>query len=170
MLSTFNSDLFDSLIKHMFSNDLYKLLLVDKNMKQNIKKNPLDLKKNELEYELLNFSPYNRLISHKNFNTQILKENYIPYDCQHIFESKSSKFYDVNYHKIIVINDLYKNLKLDINDLCNILYILDIRLKNKSLKSKNNILRDISGYAIININKKLIIILNEIFKIISNYD
>ncbi len=170
MLLSLNCDIYDSLINHMFSNDLYKLLLVNNNINKNIKKKPLELKKNELEYELLNFNPYNRLISHKNFDKELVKANYVPYNCQYLFESTSSKFYDVNYHKIIVINDLYQNLKLNITDLCNILYILDIKLKNKSLKAKNNILRDISSYAILNMNKNLVIILNQIFKIISNHD
>ena len=39
MLLSLNYDIYDSLINHMFSNDLYKLLLVNNNINKNIKKN-----------------------------------------------------------------------------------------------------------------------------------
>ena len=165
MLLGFTDDLFDVIVKNLKSNELYKLLLVDKEIKNNIKKNPIELRRNELKYEILNFNPYGRL-AQIHLNLEFLKKRDVPKDCGYIFEHVSSKFYDIDYHKIIVMNDLYKNLRMNIKDLCNILCILDIKLRDKSLKNQNKILREISGYAITNMNKNLIIILNEIYKII----
>jgi hypothetical protein len=61
MLLSFTDDLFDCIIEHIMSNDLYKLLLVNKDLKKNIKKNPIELKRKELKNELLNFNPYGKL-------------------------------------------------------------------------------------------------------------
>tara|TARA_B100000401_G_scaffold115999_1_gene75748 strand:+ start:780 stop:1286 length:507 start_codon:yes stop_codon:yes gene_type:complete len=165
MLSEFTDDLFDVIVKNLKSNELYKLLLVDKDIKNNIKKEPIELRRNELECDILNFNPYGRL-AQIYLNLEFLRNHNMPKDCGYVFENINSKFYDIDYHKIIVMNDLYKNLKMDIQDLCNILCILDIKLRDKSLEKQNKILREISGYAITNINKKLIVILNQINKII----
>jgi hypothetical protein len=100
----------------------------------------------------------------------VKKQNYIPNNLSYIFETLSSKFYDVNYHKIIVIHDLYTNLKMNIKNLCNILVLLNIHLKDKSLEIQNTILREISHYSIMNINKNLITILHQINKIIKRID
>ena len=54
-------DLFDCIIKHISSNDLYQLLLVDRNIKMNIKKTPIELKRLELQKELDDLNPYGRL-------------------------------------------------------------------------------------------------------------
>ena len=165
MLLGFTDDLFEVIVKNLKSDELYKLLLVDKDIKNNIKKKPIELRRNELNYEILNFNPYGRL-AQIHLNLEFLRNHNVSKDCGYVFENINSKFYDIDYHKIIVINDLYKNLKMDIQDLCNILCILDIKLRDKSLEKQNKILREISGYAITNINKKLIVILNQINKII----
>lgn len=165
MLLGFTDDLFEVIVKNLKSNELYRLLLVDKDIKNNIKKEPIELRRNELNYEILNFNPYGRL-AQIHLNLEFLRNHNVSRECGYVFENINSKFYDIDYHKIIVINDLYKNLKMDIQDLCNILCILDIKLRDKSLEKQNKILREISGYAITNINKKLIVILNQINKII----
>ena len=164
MLVSFTDDLFDCISEYIMSNDLYKLLLVNKDIKKNIKKNPIELKRKELRHELLNFNPYNRL---KKIILNLNKKYYIPHNPTYIFENYQSKFYNINYHKIIVMQDLYENLKMDIKDLCNILLLLDIRLRDKPLKIQNIILRQISDYSIRNINKNLITILDQIYKIIN---
>ena len=167
MLLSFTDDLFDCIIEHIMSNDLYKLLLVNKDLKKNIKKNPIELKRKELKNELSNFNPYGKLAQiHLNFEL-LKKQNHIPNNPSYIFETLSSKFYDVNYHKIIVMHDLYTNLKMNIKNLCNILVLLNIHLKDKSLEIQNTILREISHYSIMNINKNLITILHQIYKIIN---
>lgn len=166
MLSSFTDDLFDCISKHIMSNDLCNLLLVNKDINKNIKKNPIELKRKELLKEILNFNPYGRLAQiHLNFEL-LKKQNYIPSNPSYIFENYQSKFYDVNYHKIIVMHDLYTNLKMDIKNLCNILILLNIHLKDKSLEIQNTILREISQYSCMNFNKNLITILNQINKII----
>ena len=164
MLVSFTDDLFDCISEYIMSNDLYKLLLVNKDLNKNIKKNPIELKRKELRHELLNFNPYNRL---KKIILNLNKKYYIPHNPTYIFENYQSNFYDINYHKIIVMQDLYENLKININNLCNILILLNIHLKDKSLQIQNIILREISNYSIRNINKNLITILHEIYKIIT---
>ena len=162
MLVSFTDDLFDCIIEHIISNDLYKLLLVNKDLKKNIKKNPIELKRKELKNELSNFNPYGKIAQiHLNFEF-LQKQNYIPSNPSYIFENYQSKFYDVDYHKIIVLHDLYTNLKMDIKNLCNILILLNIHLKYKSLEVQNTILREISHYLIINRSKNLITILHQI--------
>ena len=168
MLLSFTDDLYDCISNFIKSNDLYKLLLVHKTIRQNIKKNPIELKKKELENELLHFNPYGKLAQIQ-LNLEFCKKHHVPLNCSYVFEEIYSKFYDVNYHKIIVIHDLYTNLKIDIKDLCNILVLLDINLRDKNLKVQNTILKEISTYSIMNINKNLIIILNQIYKIITKY-
>ena len=165
MLLYFTDDLFDVITKHLKSNELCRLLLVDKEIKNNIKTNPIELRSDELKYKIMNFSPYGRL-AQIHLNLEFMKNHNVPKDCGYVFENIVSKFYDIDYHKIIVINDLYKNLKMNIKDLCNILCILDVKLREKSLENKNKILREISGYAITSMNKNLITILNQIYKII----
>lgn len=164
MLVSFTEDLFDCIIEHIMSNDLYKLLLVNKDLKKNIKKNPLELKRKELKNELSNFNPYNRL---KKITLNLNIKHHIPHNPSYIFENYHSKFYDVNYHKIIVMHDLYTNLKINIKNLSNILVLLNIHLKYKSLEIQNTILREISHYSIMTINKSLISILHQIYKIIT---
>jgi len=166
MLLRFTDDLFDIVIKHLKSNELYKLLLVECDIKKIIKKTPIELRRNELKYDIEKFSPSGRL-AQIHLNLEFEKNHNIPNNSGYIFENISSRFYDVNYHKIIVINDLYENLKMNMRDLCNILCILDIKLKHKSLEKQNKVLREISEYAITNMNKNLIIILNKISNIIS---
>ena len=164
MLLDFTDDLFDIVIKHLKSNELYKLLLVENEIKKKIKMNPIELRRDELKYEILNFNPYGRL-AQIHLNLEFQKHN-VSKDCTYVFESIQSRFYDIDYHKIIVINDLHKYFELNIKDLCNILCILDIKLISKNLETQNKVLREISGYAITNMNKNLITILNEIYKII----
>lgn len=167
MLVSFTDDLFDCIIEHIMSNDLYKLLLVNKDLKKNIKKNPLELKRKELNKELSNFNPYNRL---KNITLNLNIKHHIPHNPSYIFENYHSEFYDVNYHKIIVMHDLSTNLKINIKNLTNILVLLNIHLKYKSLEIQSTILREISHYSIMNINKNLITILHQINKIIKRID
>ena len=165
MLLYFTNDLFDVITKHLKSNELCRLLLVDKEIKNNINTKPIELRSDELKYEILSFNPYGRL-AQIHLNLEFLKNHNVPKDCGYVFENIGSKFYDIDYHKIIVIHDLYKNLKMNIKDLCNILCILDIKLREKPLENQNKILREISGYAITSMNKNLITILNQILKII----
>ena len=68
------------------------------------------------------------------------------------------------------MHDLYTNLKINIKNLTNILVLLNIHLKYKSLEIQNTILREISHYSIMNINKNLITILYQINKIIKRID
>ena len=65
------------------------------------------------------------------------------------------------------MHDLYTNLKINIKNLTNILVLLNIHLKYKSLEIQNTILREISHYSIMTINKSLISILHQIYKIIT---
>ena len=55
---------------------------------------------------------------------------------------------------------------MDIKDLCNILVLLNIHLKDKPLIMQNTILKEISHYSIMNINKNLITIM-QVCKIIT---
>ena len=158
-MAVFTDDICSVISKYLPSNDLINLKMTTKDIEKYIKKDfIIDMKVKEIEYELEKFKPLeklyyirkNRLISNKTLLNLSIFEYYYTKDL--------SKVYNLEYHKIIVINDIFESLEsfieqyLDKNivytreDIIkNIIEIFAIKLNNHTLEKKSEILRNISA-------------------------
>ena len=156
-MTIFTDDICSVISKYLTSNNLINLKTTTKDIETYIKKDfIIDMKVKEIEYELEKFKPLEKLYYIRK-NRLILNKTPLNLSIFEYYE-KDSKVYNLEYHKIIVINDIFESLEsfielyLDKNitytreDIIkNIIKIFANKLNNHTLEKKSEILRDISA-------------------------
>lgn len=124
MFDKMNLDMMDKIVNKLCFDDSVKLILCGKIVKTSVKL--FDKKKKETLENVNNLNLLGRLAQIR-LNIEYEKSIEKIYSANvSIFENSKSRYYDVEYHKLIVIRDIFENL-----DVFKMKY-----LNNKELESK----------------------------------